>query len=168
MRRGNMAPGKYIGQVFTEKVEICEGESTFENCVFEEGVLVKGNAKSHFLSGEFPSASFKACSFRGENEPSVSLWHIAQCSFVDCQMFSEKCVTLRIDAGAHGTFNNCKIDYTKCAAAIMIEASGDFENCSFRCSGDVVGELSALPVYFDANNKERTRFVNNTLNGERL
>ena len=104
-----MAPGKYIGQVFTEKVEICEGESTFENCV-----------------------------------------------------------TLRIDAGAHGAFNNCKIDYTKCAAAIMTEASGDFENCSFRCSGDAAAGLSALPVYFDANNKERTRFVNNTLNGERL
>ena len=163
-----MAPGKYIGQVFTEKVEIYEGESTFENCVFEEGVLVKGNSKSNFLSGEFPSASFKACSFHGENEPSVSLWHFAQCSFVDCQMFSKKCITLRIDIGAHGTFNSCKIDYIKCAAAIMPEASGDFENCSFRCSGDAAAGLPALPIYFDANNKERTRLVNNTLNGERL
>lgn len=44
-----MAPGNYIGQVFTEKVEIYEGESTFENCVFEKGVLVKGNSKSFFI-----------------------------------------------------------------------------------------------------------------------
>lgn len=81
-----MAPGKYIGQVFTEKVEICEGKSTFENCVFEEGVLVKGNTKSHFLSGEFPSASFKACSFRGENEPSVSLWHCLRFRYTSMQI----------------------------------------------------------------------------------
>lgn len=50
----------------------------------------------------------------------------------------------------------------------QMKTSGDFENCSFRCSGDVAAGLSALPLYFDANNKERTRFVNNTLNGEFL
>ena len=134
-----MLAEKYESQVFAEKVEILEGSPIFENCVFEKGVYIKGENKRFFLEGKAVCATFKSCKFHSQgNEPSVSLWERAQGEFFDCKMSSEDSVPVRIDTGSHGVFRNCSIGNPdkRSAVAIMIESSGDFENCCFcncRC-----------------------------------
>ena len=155
---------KYENQVFKEKVEILEGSSTFENCAFEKGVYIKDDDKRYFIEGEVVHAIFKSCSFRSQgNEPCVALWDRAQGEFFDCKMISEKYVPVRIDTGAYGVFRNCSISFCpdRCGVAIMAGALGKFEECLFFCNlreDECVVPLT--PVYFDANNKEKTCFVN--------
>ena len=151
----------YENQIFTEKVEVLEGFSTFENCIFEKGVYIKGDNKRHFLVGGVVRANFLSCIFRSKgDEPCVALWTRAQGEFVGCRMSAENYVSVRIDTGSHGVFRDCSIDYPakRCGVAIMVAASGDFENCRFCHFGD--GSIKIEPVYYDGHDKEKTRFEN--------
>jgi len=156
-----MRSKNYENQIFTEKVEVLEGTSTFENCFFEKGVYIKGDNKRHFLVGGVVRANFLSCIFRSKgDEPCVALWTRAQGEFVGCKMSSDDFVPVRIDTGAHGVFRDCSIDYPakRCGVAIMVAASGDFGNCRFCRFGEDSAEVE--PVYFDAHDKEKTRFEN--------
>ena len=156
-----MLSEKYENQVFAEKVEILEGTPAFENCVFEKGVYVKGNHKRYFTEGEVVRVVFNSCAFHSKgDEPCVALWTRAQGEFVGCKMSSDDFVPVRIDTGAHGVFRDCSIDYPakKCGVAVMAAASGDFENCRFCHFGEDPAMVE--PVYFDAHDKEKTRFEN--------
>lgn len=163
-----MLSKKYENQFFAEKFEILEGTPSFENCVFEKGVCVKGDNKRSFLEGALVCATFRSCKFHSQgNEPSVSLWERAQGEFFDCKMSSENSVPVRIDTGSHGVFRNSSIGYPdkRSAVAIMIESSGDFENCCFCNFGE--GSAKKEPICFDGNNKEKTRFSNCSFNASR-
>lgn len=158
-----MRSKNYENQIFTEKVEVLEGTSTFENCIFEKGVYIKGDNKRYFLVGEVVRAVFNSCAFHSKgDDPCVALWTRAQGEFVGCKMSSEDFVPVRIDTGAHGVFRDCSIDYPakRCGVAIMIESSGDFENCCFYDFGE--GPAKIEPVYYDGHDKEKTRFLNCT------
>lgn len=162
----NMEIANYTNQIFKEKVEISEGSPIFENCIFEKGVEVKGNTKRCFIKGDVTSPIFKSCKFLNQdNEPSVFLREGAHGEFHDCSMSTEKCVSIRIDVGSHAIFRNCSISASHpCAVAIMIESSGDFENCRFSIQENIERCIPLEPVYFDANNKEKTRFSNCSFN----
>ena len=158
-----MLQGKNVNQVFKEGVKILDGSPVFENCVFEKGVCIKGDNKRHFLEGVVPHPVFKSCKFRSQgSEPSVALWSRAQGDFIDCQMSAENDVPVRIDTGSHGVFRDCSISYNsdRCGVAIMMAASGDFENCRFCNFGENKKFAKIEPVYFDAHDKEKTRFSN--------
>ena len=158
-----MLSEKYENQVFAEKVEILEGTPSFENCVFKKGVYIEGNNKRLFLEGKAVRATFKSCTFRSQgSEPCVALWTRAQGEFNDCKMSSEEFVPVRIDTGSHGVFRDCSINYPekKCGVAIMVGASGNFENCCFCNFQKSEDAAKTEPVYFDGHNKEKTRFTN--------
>lgn len=156
-----MRSKNYENQIFTEKVEVLEGSSTFKNCIFEKGVYIKGDNKRCFLGGEVVRAVFKSCMFCSKgDESSVTLWGRAHGEFYNCKMSSEDFVPVRIETGSHGVFRDCSIDYPakRCGVAIMIESSGNFENCCFCHFGEDPAKVD--PVYFDAHDKEKTRFEN--------
>ena len=158
-----MRSEKYENLVFKEEITILKGSPIFENCVFEKGVYIKGDNKRFFLEGKAVRVTFKSCKFHSQgNEPSVSLWERAQGEFFDCKMSSEDFVPVRIDTGSHGVFRNCSIGYSdkRSAVAIMIESSGDFENCRFCCIQKNADAAKIEPAYFDTHNKEKTRFTN--------
>lgn len=158
-----MLQEKNVNQVFKERVEILEGAPVFENCVFENGVYIEGNNKRYFHEGVVPHPVFKSCMFRSQgSEPSVALWSRAQGDFSDCRMSAENNVPVRIDTGSHGVFRDCSISYNsdRCSVAIMIASSGDFENCRFCSLGEGENIVKRKPVYFDAHDKEKTRFEN--------
>lgn len=162
----NMKTANYTNQFFKEKFEISEGSPIFENCIFEKGVEIKGNKKRYFTKGDETSPIFKSCTFRSQmSEPSVVLWEGAHGEFHDCSMSTEKYVSVRIDIGSHAVFRNCSISASHpCAVAIMIGSSGDFENCRFSIQENIERSIPLEPVYFDANNKEKTRFSNCSFN----
>jgi len=156
-----MRSKNYKNQIFTEKVEVLEGTLTFENCIFEKGVYIKGDNKRYFLVGEVVRVFFNSCAFYSKgDDPCVTLWTRAQGEFVGCKMFSEDYVPVRIDTGSHGVFRDCSIDYPvkRCGVAIMGASSGEFENCRFCHFGEDPAKVE--PVYFDAHDKEKTRFEN--------
>ena len=158
-----MLQEKNVNQVFKERVEIQEGAPVFENCVFENGVYVKGDNKRYFLEGVAPHPVFKSCTFRSQgSEPSVALWSRARGDFSDCRMSAENYIPVRIDTGSHGVFRDCSISYNsdRCGVAIMIASSGDFENCRFCNFGERGSATKIEPVYFDALDKKKTRFEN--------
>ena len=165
MGRGsvNMLQEKNVNQVFKERIDILEGAPVFENCIFEKGVYIEGNNKRYFHEGVVPHPVFKSCKFRSQgSEHSVALWTRAQGDFIDCQMSAESYVPVRIDTGSHGVFRDCSVSYNsdRCGVAIMIAASGDFENCRFCNFGERGSATKIEPVYFDAHDKEKTRFEN--------
>ena len=43
-----MRSEKYENQVFKEEVTILKGSPTFENCIFEKGVYIKGDNKRNY------------------------------------------------------------------------------------------------------------------------
>lgn len=160
-----MLSEKYKNQVFEEKVEILEGAPVFENCIFEKRVCIKGDNRQRHLDGASPHPVFKSCTFRSQgSEPSVGLWSRARGYFSDCQMFAENYVPVRIDTGSHGMFRDCSISYNsdRCGVAVMMAASGDFENCRFCNSGESENVAKKEPVYFDAHDEAKTRFENCT------
>ena len=158
-----MLQEKNVNQVFKERAEILEGAPIFENCIFEKGVCIKGDNKRRHLDGAAPHPVFKSCTFRSQgSEASVALWSRAQGDFSDCRMSAENYVPVRIDTGAHAVFHDCSIYYPakSCGVAIMAAASGDFEKCRFCNSGESENVAKKEPVYFDAHDKEKTRFSN--------
>lgn len=164
----NMETAFFANQVFTEKVEISEGILTFENCVFEKGLCIKGDNRLYFLKGEGVHAIFKFCTFRSQDKkPCVMLCNRAHGEFYDCQMISENDAYYHIqfdtcfciDIGSQGVFQRCSISYFgTCAGLIMIGSSGLFEDCCFRCVRNDEREFPVVPIYFDACDKDRTRF----------
>ena len=127
-----MRSEKYENQVFKEEVTILKGSPTFENCVFEKGVYVKGNFRRKLFNGKGACPVFRSCTFFSKDlGRCVFLQNRARAEFLNCKMFSENFIPIEIYGGSRGVFRNCSIG-TLFPMMVFIEgSSASFEGCFF-------------------------------------
>lgn len=115
---------KYSNQIFEEKVYILSGSPIYENCIFEDGVMIMGNA----------SPLFSSCRIEETEQPSVYISEEAIAYFCNCIMYVEESLAIIIVQDmAQGYFFSSSIGYSRADGVwIMNEASVKFENCCFE------------------------------------
>ena len=146
-----MRSEKYENQVFKEEITILKGSPTFENCVFEKGVYVKGNFRRKPFNGKGACPVFRSCTFFSKDlGRCVFLQNRARAEFLNCKMFSENFIPIEIYECSRGVFRNCSIG-TLFPMMVSIEwSSASFEGCFFdlKLLGEKV-EPCVNPVMVD-------------------
>jgi hypothetical protein len=143
---------KYSNQIFYEKVYILSDSPIYENCIFEDGVMIMGNA----------SPLFSSCRFEEIEQPSVFISEEAIGYFCNCKMYVvESIAIIRVQDKAQGYFFSSSIGYSRADGVwIMDEASVKFENCCFEQFWDDGSGMPEGPIYLDAKEGKKIVFFN--------